>query len=206
MDDLRKTKQSTLKIISISLVLILAGALTYVGIRFGFRGEVGVLNKTLPDGIRIEKREGQYELINEKDGYLIKIPNAGRGKIQEVSYWVEGLMYKSNSLPEKIRKALFPETKLHILRDRIENDIYLICFKLKQDISLEKFAKTFHTPKILERKMKIDNLPVIKLMAVNSSLNRYFFKVNSKIYILQMAEYGDDEYTRSIIKNSRWDL
>lgn len=102
-----------------------------------------------------------------------------------------------------------PETKLHIIADRLENDIYVICFKLREDVSLEQFTEVFRTfslSKISIEKIKMENLMVTKFTRTNSPLSRYFFKVNSKIYMLQMVEYGANEYVRSIIKNSKWDL
>ena len=47
--------------------------------------ELKELNKSLPEGIRVEKRQGQEVIVNKKEGYEIKVPKDWGG-IKRIEY------------------------------------------------------------------------------------------------------------------------
>ncbi len=73
------------------VILIIVFLILVIGIGFIFyflwQGgpELRSLNKSLPEGIKVEKREGKRVLVNKIDNYIINIPEGWRG-IEKTDY------------------------------------------------------------------------------------------------------------------------
>ena len=88
-------KKTTILILIIVIVLLLIG-----GVYWWWQGEAELkeLNKNLPEGIRVEKRNGQEVIINTIDGYEIKVPEEWGGiEIAEYLNKESGLTLKSKN-------------------------------------------------------------------------------------------------------------
>lgn len=177
-------KRSTIFIILI--LLIIAG-----GVFWWQSGKkIRELNKSLPEGIRVEKRAGKQVVVNKKDNYKI-ILSPKILKISKVKYDFRG------------------ETSILNLNDRID----ISCFELTQpDINLENWEKKNaeeNKATIDIAKQKIGNLEVFKvtLLAISgekllpSPYADYLFKTENKVFRIRFASEKEARY---IIENGKW--
>jgi len=88
------SKKTTISIIVIILLLIGGGVYYW----WQNETELSELNKNLPQGIRVEKRDGQEVVVNTIDGYEIKIPKEWGG-LENIEYLNKksGLTLKSKN-------------------------------------------------------------------------------------------------------------
>jgi len=74
-------KKNIVILIVVGVILILAIGVVYFFWQGGPR--LRSINKNLPKGIRVEKRNGQEVVVNDIDGYEIKVPKEWGG-VREV--------------------------------------------------------------------------------------------------------------------------
>jgi hypothetical protein len=180
------------KIIFLFVVLGLAGG----GFFYWWQGQADVreLNKTLPEGIRVEKSlfGEEYKVVNNIDGYEFALPPEW-GALQSIDYFAyteqntSGLILESNQ------------------GDFVRLDLY--------KLNSEKTELTPWLEKLNEESMNIyknreeeilGDYRVIKASEGDLALAiSYFFKVKSKIYEIRVT-IPSENFAKEIILNGKW--
>ena len=187
-------KKKTLFLIILGLlIVVLAGGVFWW---WQDQSEVKELNKNLPKGVRVVKSlfGKEYKVINEIDGYELKIPKEWGG-LAKIEYFEE----------EKNRTT---GLSLEGLRGK-EKELGVICYKLNQEnISLEDWVKElFRKFKLSDlikiEKKKIGDFEVVQVRAEEQFKGFVwnFFKKNLKIYEIDGIS---NELLREIILNGKW--
>ncbi len=185
-------KKTTILILIIVIVLLLIG-----GVYWWWQGEAELkeLNKNLPEGIRVEKRNGQEVIINTIDGYEIKVPEEWGG-IEKVDY----------------REASTTQQKWIFLEGDKGQITEIRSHKLTQEnIELKSWVKNwikelqgsrFAPSASILGEEKIGNYEVIKVIdekPITGTFFFYYFQKGSQIYEIY-TDYSE-ESIRDIILN-----
>ena len=182
-------KKTTILILIIVIVLLLIG-----GVYWWWQGEAELkeLNKNLPEGIRVEKRNGQEVIINTIDGYEIKVPEEwGEIEIAEYLNKESGLTLKSKNTEDWVSISEFNEEQ--------NTDLFSWVEKRIKDLEGIRFSPSPFTFILGEE--KIGNYEVIKVIdeAITGTFFFYYFQKGSQIYEIY-TDYSE-ESIRDIILN-----
>ncbi|MCK4473751.1 hypothetical protein KAU40_00590 [Candidatus Parcubacteria bacterium] len=186
-------KKFTILIIGILLLAITGGIFWWQSEK-----ELKELNKNLPDGVKIEKKEGQYKVVNKRDGYEIKMP-----KEWEELYWVDYIFEKG-----MIGHVI-------VLEPFEKEGVGISCIipdppDVNLEIWIQDYCEKFFKNPLIERG-KIGDFEITKLKKEYSirggkekiSKYLYVFRQNSKICQIGGESKDSIHY---IILNSKWSL
>lgn len=155
--------------------------------------ELRELNKNLPDGIRVVQRNGSQVVINQKDGYEIKVPE-GWGGLEKVRY---------KEIENNQEKYLLLEGNNGVVIEMRQHTIN----EVGVEEWLEKQKEGLKNPRfgdftIFLGEEKIGNYEILKLKnesPIVGTIFTYLFKKDSQIYEI----YTDcsEESIRDVILN-----
>ncbi len=191
------------KIVLLFVVLGLVGG----GFFYWWQNQADVreLNKTLPEGIRVEKSlfEEEYKVVNHIDGYEFKIPPEWKG-VKEVEYVPESeFEYLKREKAEEVKiTAIYVEGEGGYA-ESISIDLY----KLKQQPSgLKLWAQNLFQDMGLEGEFTEEDIGGFKTVKTQENIHLggthiYFLENNLKIYVFNGWSIEFIEY---IIANGKW--
>ena len=195
-------KKKTLFLIILGLlIVVLTGGVFWW---WQDQSEVKELNKNLPKGVRVVKSlfRKEYKVINEIDGYELKIPKKWGG--------IEGIEYSTFEKEEGIKSFLFL-----VASKKGEGFTGIELYReTSADKNLELWAKKWaeeHEPFLITQikrgmvkieKEKLGNLEAVEFKTKTGSVLSYFFQKNFKIYRLWGG--APDKSIREVILNGKW--
>lgn len=170
------------------LILVLVGGFFYW---WQNQADVRALNKTLPEGVKVEKSlvGDEYRLVNKIDNYEFKIPS-GMIKLKEVKYYKEE---ESNGISLE-----------SLNEDFLGFGVYKIdATTVDLEPWVDNWMGKFETFSWMKEKEKIGDFEVVILKEKEyfSGGIEYFFKKTSKIYSISSPS---EEFIRYIITNGKW--
>lgn len=183
------------KLVSILVILGLAGG----GLFYWWQNQADVraLNKTLPEGVRVEKSlfGEEYKVVNKIDGYEFKVPKEWDG-IEEVAYdsakTEQGYTASSLGMEGNKNNFKFAGIDRYVTYD---SSINLISW------SQENFKNFGLTGNFSE-----DSVGELNTVKTQENVNLggmwvYFFQKNSAVYAITN---GSEEFIKYIIANGQW--
>lgn len=181
-------------IIVLVFILILAGG--------GFfwwwqdRESVRELNRDLPEGVRVIKNlAGEYWVINEIDGYEIKVPEEWGG-LERINYFSDQTENKEYNI-----------TGINILGLKGESRLISIDqYKIKEGmVDLENFAKELLKKSEILTNLIQDRVGNKEVFRLNEPLpligQMYFIENENSIFLIGGIS---DKFIRGIIANGKW--
>ena len=184
------------KIVLTVVILGLAGG----GFFYWWQGHADerALNKTLPEGIRVDKclLSGEYRVINKIDGYEFKVPEEWKG-VKEIGY-----------IPEREEMG-YTGTSLNLEgRESSGRLIGIDRFNSGGDMNtdLELWAKTQSDTFGLVGGFSKDEIGGFKIVKTQENVHfggeyTYFFKQDRVIYSITGPS---EEFIKEIILNGKW--
>ncbi|HOK34764.1 MAG TPA: hypothetical protein PLB19_01335 [Candidatus Paceibacterota bacterium] len=189
------SKKITISIIVIALLLIGGGVYWW----WQSKVELQELNKNLPQGIRVERRNNQEVVVNTLDGYEIKVPKEWGG-LENVEYLDKesGLTLKSKNTEDWVLINSY-ENSYEIENSKSNlNDWLNIHFKEQPLFFPESITSIFGEE-------NIKNYHIIKVKTDDPLIGThffYYFQQNSKIYEIY-TDYSE-ESIREVILNGNF--
>lgn len=179
-------------ILIIVIVLLLIGG----GVYWWGQGEAELkeLNKNLPDGIRVEKRNGQEVIINTIDGYEIKVPEEWGGiEIAEYLNKESGLTLKSKNTEDWVSINNYEITEGTNLNSWLKEHFENYSLSFPESITS------------ITGEEKIKNYEIIKVKVEHPMTGTtffYFFQQGSNVYKIY-TDYSEKSI-RAIILNGHF--
>ena len=182
-------------IFSITILLIIAGVIFWITVSRKSAGDqLTELTKNLPQAIKVFKKNNSYTVVNEKDGYQIRMPESWKG-FSQVGYFEE----KTNLEPKK----------LLMLAEIGGNLVALAQYQLKDKNTflnsfVEQLLQKSQELDWQKEERKIGKLATIRTTSKNQYLEglvSYFFKKDLKIYELSGSS---EKLLQELIKNGKW--
>ena len=192
------------KIIILIVIILLLGAGGFFWWRAG--AELRELNRGLPEGVRVEKRENQKIIINEIDEYEMKIPEKWEG-LKDIEYLVLKREEKEKNVLSSFLFLTASKEEEFMGLDLYESVPEETNLKLwTQEWYIEyqpKFGeKWIEEGKIWTEEETIGDFVVVKLRGAGlEDALSIFFQINSKVYRFWGAP---DEIIHEVILNSKW--
>lgn len=185
------------KLVSILVILGLAGG----GLFYWWQNQadVRVLNKTLPEGVRVEKSlfGEEYKVVNKIDGYEFKVP-VEWGGVEEVVYVPEReeANYKATSIIFASRQR--DGVSIGIDRYTAGGDILNTDLRLWAETNFETFE--------LVGEFTQDTVEKFDVVKTQENIHFageyiYFLKINSIIYTFTAPS---ERVIQSVITNGKW--
>ena len=182
------------KIVFLLVILGLAGA----GFFYWWNNQADVreLNKTLAEGIRVEKNllSNEYTVVNKVDGYAFKVPPEWNG-IEEIEY-----------IPER-EELGFRGTSINIEgKEGDARGMGIDKFQAGADSGLAEWTENMFRVVGLVGDFARDNIDNFEIIKTQENIHLggmylYFFKDDSTIYSITS---GSEEFIKYIIANGQW--
>lgn len=158
--------------------------------------ELRELNKSLPEGIKVEKREGQQVVVNKKDGYEIKVPDEWKG-VRNLNYR-EIEDGRQRTIYLEANEGQIIEIRTHQLaQTNIELESWV------KDL-IESLQDSRYSPNtLILGKEKIGNYEILKTKEEGTHIMPtfyfYYFQKDSKIYEI-FTDYSEENIRDIILK------
>ena len=161
------------------------------------QADVRVLNKTLPEGVRVVKNlvGDEYGVVNKIDGYEFKIPPEWKG-LREIAY-----------MPERTETG-YTGTSIDMSGNEGGSIIGIIDrFKINdQSVNLKSWAQKEFEIFGLVGDFSEDKVGEFEIVKTKEEVHLvgmavYFFKKDSVIYVITN---GSEDFIRYIISNGKW--
>ena len=180
-------KKLALAVVSVVVLVLTAGGFFY----WQNQADVRILNKTLPEGVRVVKSltGNEYRVVNKKDGYEFKIPPK-MIKLKEVKYYEEE---EANGISLESVDGDFLGAGVYKI-DATDIDL-----ESWVDNWMSKF-KTFSWTKEKETIGDFETI-ILREKKYFSGGTEYFFKKGAKLYSISSLSEDPISY---IISNGKW--